>query len=368
MQNNRTGWVELLNVALSSPWLFPKSQALFPYLGLHNDLDALLHIMAHHSRKVMILGFNWHWQAMVQNNIFTLVRFTRTTNYIIAAGDELTLFVCIELNLPCYNATLYMIRSQGNISISQEGFYNDSYYLALVWYLLPLYLDILRKGFAIMKSDADISFAGKNIWKECESMIQKTQADLVFMAESPVNTGHFYAAPSHRVMRFFENWIQSQNSFKTLNDQQALAQLKGKIYTVCDSVASCNHAKTLSVTFSNKNKRGENETEIKMAAVYTYPSSFARFGGGCPPDTRINPCDDGVLYVHTNCMTGFRSKMNKLKQLGFWLMNDPCTEIRIDVPFRSTTTATLSLFRCVPSPRVSPSVEKPFLHCNKQIN
>ena len=93
---------ELMNIVLSSPWLYPKSRTLFPYIGLHNDLDALLKTMAHQSKKIMILGFDWHWQSMIQNNIYTLVRFARTTNFIVPTGDEISLHICIELNLPCY--------------------------------------------------------------------------------------------------------------------------------------------------------------------------------------------------------------------------------------------------------------------------
>jgi hypothetical protein len=67
MQNNQSGWQELLNIALSSPWLYPKSRTLFPYLGMHNNLDLLLKAMAYQSKKIMILGFNWHRQAMARD-------------------------------------------------------------------------------------------------------------------------------------------------------------------------------------------------------------------------------------------------------------------------------------------------------------
>jgi hypothetical protein len=364
MQNNQSGLEELLNIALSSPWLFPKSRTLFPYLGMHNNLDALLQIMAHGSKKIMILGFNWHWQAMAQNNIFTLVRFTRTSNYIIVAGDELTLLVCIELNLPCYNASSYMLNFQQNMSMTQEGRFNDPYYLAMVWYIIPLYMNILRKGFTIMKSDIDISYAGKDIWKTFELMIGKTGADIVFMQETPINVGHFYAIPNDRVIAFFEEWIASQASFKTLNDQQVLAHLIGRTYMICNSTESCSRVKTVSMNRNRENRFRANKQENKMAAVLTYPSSFARFGSLCPPDKTINPCNQDVLYVHTICMTGSLTKMKKLKQLGFWLMKDPCTETKLDLPFQSSKFTNASLIRCVPIPRLWPTIENSFLNCN----
>ncbi|CAF1409489.1 unnamed protein product [Adineta ricciae] len=241
---------------------------------------------------------------MVQNNIFSLVRFARTSNYIITAGDELTLSVCIELNLPCYNATSYMLKSGENVSTTTEGNFNDPYYLAMVWYLLPLYLDIIRKGFTIMKSDIDISYAGKDIWNSCELMAQKTKADIVFMKEDPINTGHFYAVPNERVIFFFQEWISAESSFKALNDQQALSHLNRKTYKICDSADACTRVKTLPISHSY-NKHRTNMTNNKMVAVSTYPSSFARFGSICPPDKILNPCDQDVLYVHTICMSGF---------------------------------------------------------------
>ncbi|CAF4176960.1 unnamed protein product [Adineta steineri] len=243
-----------------------------------------------------------------------------------------------------------------------EAYFNDPYYLAMVWYLLPLYLDIIRKGFTIMKSDIDISYAGKNIWKKYELMAENTKADIIFMREHPANTGHFYAIPNDRVIAFFEEWVDSQDSFKNLNDQQALAHLNGKIYMICNSADSCNHVKTLPM-----NRLRGNNTSSKIAAVSTYPSSFTRFSGICPPDKAINPCDEDVLYVHTICMSGFLTKMNKLKQLGFWLMEDICTETKLDISLQSSKVISVSVTRCVPIPRLSLAVENTFLHCKASI-
>ena len=332
MQINQSGWRELLHIALSSPWLFPQSRTLFPYLGMHNDLDALLKIMAYHSKTITLVGFNWHWQSMIQNNIFTLVRFTRTFNYIVVTDDKLSLLVCIELNLSCYNASSYMLNFKKNVSVAHESLFNDPYFLAVSWYLKPLYLNILRKGFTIMYSDADISYAGKNIWKAFELMTEQTRADLVFMKENPINAGHYYAAPNDRVIAFFEEWIISQKLFPMYNEQQALQNLKGKIYMTCNSKESCSRVKTLSMNRSSVYQRRDNNSESKMAAVLTYPSSFTRFGSVCPPNRAINPCDQDVLYVHPICITGALAKINKLKQLGFWLMSDPCTTSQHDVP------------------------------------
>lgn len=355
---------ELWNIALSSPWLFPRSKSLFPYLGLHNNLDDLLEAVSNGSKKVIILGFNWHWQSMIENNIFTLVRFARSMSNIVLAPDETTLAVCIELNLPCYNASSYFEIVRENCTITQEGLFLDPYYQALVWYVLPLYLDILRKGFTIMKADSDISFAGKDIWTAMELIVNRTEADLVFMSEDPVNTGHFYARPNDRVMQFFHEWIASRNFNKLLNDQQALATLVNKSYMICHSYKSCNHIKTLIMKSNMSRSTFHKIKNPQMAAVLTYPSAFRQFGSNCPPNTIIYPCNRETLYIHPICMTSREKKIKKLKELGFWLMADSCSESVFEVQLNQSVPTNVSIIRCVPSPRLWPNIENSFLKCN----
>jgi hypothetical protein len=242
--------------------------------------------------------------------------------------------------------------------------FNDPYYLAIVWYLIPLYLDILRKGFTTMKSDANISYADKDLWKTFEIMINKMGADIILMAKTLINTEQFYTAPNHRIIAFFEEWIVSQSSFKTLNDQKVLRHLNRKTYMVCNSIESCSRVKTLSMNRSLYNQLRANSETSKMVIVLTYPSSFARFKGLCPPNRAINPCEQDVLYVHTICMTGTQTKMNKLRQLEFWLMTDLCAETKLDVPLQSSKFVNASLTRCIPIPHLQPAVENSFLHCN----
>ncbi|UJR06637.1 hypothetical protein I4U23_010921 [Adineta vaga] len=363
MKKNQNEWQELSIIALGTPWLFPKSNTLFPYLGMHNDLDALLQIVTKQSKKVTMLGFTWHWQAMLQNNIFTLVRFARATNYIVVAFDEVTLLVCIELNLPCYNGSSYVPNYQKNTFLPREGTYGQPYWEAIGWYWVPLCLDILRKRYTIIKSDADISFAPKNIWKAYELMSEKTGADLIFMRELPINTGHLYAIPNDRVISCFEEWIASRSWFK-LTEQMTLMRLHNKTYMVCDSKVSCNRVKMVSMVHVAGHPFHAKNQHSKMAAVTTYRSPYARFRQICPPDQIISPCDADVLYVHAICAPGTISKIRKLKQLGFWLMSDQCTTSEFDLSFRSPKFVNVSLTRCVPLPLVQPTTETYYLRCN----
>ncbi|CAF1546162.1 unnamed protein product [Adineta ricciae] len=362
-QTNLSDDSELWNIVQSSPWLFPKSRSLFSYLGLHNDLDGLLQIMSRGTRKIMILGFNSHWQSMIENNIFTLVRFARASNYIVLAPDQITLLVCIELNLPCYNASRYFEDARGNVSINREGLFLDPYFLALVWYGLPLYLDILRKGFTIMKSDSDISFASKEIWAAMENMVNETKADLVFMREHPVNTGHFYASPNDRVKAFFEEWIASRAFLPKLNEQLALSSLMNKTYMLCQSEQLCSYVKNIPMKSNMSRSLFNATTQGKMAAVTTYPSAFSEFGGICPPNITINPCKPQTLYVHPICMTSSKLKIEKLKALGFWLLTEPCSESAFEISINQYTKKSVKIVRCIPLPRLWPKIEESFIKC-----
>ena len=252
----------------------------------------------------------------------------------------------------------------GNISVADEGLYNSPYYIAMVWFGIPLYLNIVQKGYTIMKSDADISYTSKDIWKAYESMVNRTGADLIFMKEEPVNTGQFYAIPNERVMAFFAEWIVSKNFFKTSPNQPPLTYLNNKTYMICNSTSSCGSVKTLSMNreFSNR-LRIESNNDIKMAAVATYASSFLQYGSVCPPTVVMNPCDQRTLYVHPICTVSSQDKISRLKQLGFWLLEDACKELTINITLESLKIVGVTLIRCVPTPRLSPTVDDSFLNC-----
>jgi hypothetical protein len=245
-----------------------------------------------------------------------------------------------------------------------EGLLNDPYYLALLWFKIPIYLDILRRGFTIIKSDSDIGYTGKDIWKAFELMAEKTGADLIFMKENPINGGHFYAIPRDRVIAFFEEWLASEKFNSTYNDQQALETLNNKVYRTCISKTSCDSVKKFPMSRNSSVDVNKNARKYRMVAILTYPSPFSRYGDICPPNISISPCDTQTLYVHTICMTSSQLKIKKLKQLGFWLMSDTCAESQIDIPLNLSGFANISIIRCVPIPRLWVTAESAFLNCN----
>src|SRR6202044_2573533 len=83
-----------------------RSQKLL-FTGLHNALNKLLTLMSNKTNKIALIRFNYPWQIMLQNQIYTLVKFGQVYNYIVMVGDEKSLEVCFELNLPCLNGTTY---------------------------------------------------------------------------------------------------------------------------------------------------------------------------------------------------------------------------------------------------------------------
>ncbi|CAF1636687.1 unnamed protein product [Adineta ricciae] len=91
----------------AAPWLLSRNKFFFPYQNLENNLEALLKVMTScdNQKKIAVLHFSHQWQAICQNNIYTLVRFGRVRNYIVETIGEKSLQVCRELNLPCYNGS-----------------------------------------------------------------------------------------------------------------------------------------------------------------------------------------------------------------------------------------------------------------------
>jgi hypothetical protein len=69
---------------------------------------------------VSLLFFNYHQSEMLQNCLYSLIKFAGVCNYIVVVWDEPSLEVCLDMNMPCFNATAY-IPGGGNIGAEQEA-------------------------------------------------------------------------------------------------------------------------------------------------------------------------------------------------------------------------------------------------------
>ena len=83
-----------------------------PHTGLHNDLSALL--AAQHSEQcISVFVFSRAVTRWALNSIYSLVTFGQATNFIVAATDAASLAKCLDLGLPCYNATAFLLGRRG---------------------------------------------------------------------------------------------------------------------------------------------------------------------------------------------------------------------------------------------------------------
>ena len=103
-----------------------------PHMGLHNELDALL-AAQHSERCISVFVFSRAVTRWALNSIYSLVTFGRATNFIVAATDAASLARCLDLGLPCYNATAFLLGRRGvAVSAHKLGLATPRYQ-ALVW-------------------------------------------------------------------------------------------------------------------------------------------------------------------------------------------------------------------------------------------
>ena len=88
----------------AAPREYHAGEGGFRWEGLHNNLRALLKAQAQ-DNAVAVVVFNHGFAPIALNCIVSLVRFGKAHNYIVAAIGDSSVEHCLELRLPCYNAS-----------------------------------------------------------------------------------------------------------------------------------------------------------------------------------------------------------------------------------------------------------------------
>ncbi|KAF2755456.1 NAD(P)-binding protein [Pseudovirgaria hyperparasitica] len=109
-------WLTPLH-ALSAPHLLAPGTPVFKWPKVQNDLDELISSLGNIDtasdnveRSITVIPFSlekndsWLFGDMLLNTIHSLVRFGGVTQYIVAPTDKAALELCIELNVPTYDA------------------------------------------------------------------------------------------------------------------------------------------------------------------------------------------------------------------------------------------------------------------------
>lgn len=350
------------------PWLISNHSSKALFLTLYNDLDRLLMFMSNKTGKIALVRFSYPWQIMVQNEIYTLVKFGHVYNYIVMVGDEKSLQVCLELNLPCYNGTKYYKNYYRDADPTVDASYLDKkHYRPINWFKLRFYRDILIRNYTILALDTDIAFSRKDIWLSFEKYSEDVgNCDMIFMQEEPINAGFFYSRSNPSTITLLNKWIDTERTHWDLDEQQSFIALRGYYYGICNTTEQCNAIKQRRMINIQNNLT--DSAEIPTVTLRTFPAAYAFYGTGvCPTNRKVHPCLPTTVLLHTICLIGQTSKIDMLKMNGFWLLKEHCDRQLINSTIESNTTVTLDIRRCKPLIFKYPDAERRFQSCRNVI-
>lgn len=331
---------DLLSEFDAAPWLLPARTPALRYAGQHN-FDQLLALRAapagRHRRAVTLLLFSRSWAVMVQNSVYSLVKFGGVRNHLLVAWAPEDLAACADLNLPCADVSSWLPRLWGGQVLgggSPAGGVADvssrAGFAAVSWLKPALALRALRQGVAVMVADADVAYAPKPLWDSYLAFQEQAGADGAFMQELPLNTGHFVLLPTPGALAFAAAWNESAAAALAgtppLTDQKALeAAARGPHGTaLASSFQQCGVLCGCIKAGVERKRRGREGAQAVlrhyMAPHFMY--TYRRCTIGDPLwAPRVDPCDWAVLYLHPVCAAGPASKERLLRLQGFWFMD-----------------------------------------------
>ncbi|KAJ3353430.1 hypothetical protein GGF32_002992 [Allomyces javanicus] len=283
------------------PWLLPPGMLKFKYGPLVNDLAGLAAAQAR-DKQVTVIPYQLAFRPMLENLIYSLVKYGKTRHYIVAAMDAPTLDSCLTMNLPCLNATSYSASSFSGEVIAGQG---DGW--ALISWIKPRVVEaLLRLGYSVHLTDTDIAYV-RNVWPSYMKWMDAVDADLAatFEPSWPINTGNYIARPTPTTLNFFKEYLAIGDRDPRIPDQRAFGMALGSHGGMCQWRGACAALKR----------------DGKLA-LRDYSSIFGRHSV-CPRDS-LDLCAPNVLYVHPICMSGQEVKKRKMIQLNVWFMREVC--------------------------------------------
>ncbi|KNE61592.1 hypothetical protein AMAG_06404 [Allomyces macrogynus ATCC 38327] len=291
----------MVDTHVAHPWLLPPGMLKFKYAPLVNNLEALAQVQAR-NMQITVIPYQLAFRPMLENLIYSLVKYGKTRHFIVAAMDAPTLDSCLTMNLPCLNATSYSASSFSGEVIAGHG---DGW--ALISWIKPRVVDaLLRLGYSVHLTDTDIAYV-RDVWPSYMQWMDAVDADLAATFESswPVNTGNYIARPTPTTLNFFKAYLAIGDQDLQIPDQRAFGTALKDHGGLCQTRDACAALKR----------------DGKMA-LRDYSSIFGR-NSVCPRDS-LDLCAPNVLYVHPICISGQEPKKRKLSQLKVWFMREVC--------------------------------------------
>ncbi|KAJ3373312.1 hypothetical protein GGF31_000745 [Allomyces arbusculus] len=292
----------LIEAHAAHPWLLPPGLLRPKYAPLVNDLAVLAEMQAR-DKQITVIPYHIAYRPLLENLIYSLVKFGQSRNFIVAAINDVSLNSCLAKNLPCFNATAYSPSSFTNVEVhAGEG---DGW--ALISWVKPRVVHALLKlGYTVHFSDTDVAYV-RNVWATYLPWLDAVGADLAIKYEPPwpVNTGNFVARPTRTTFDFFREYLAIGDRDPTIPDQSAFGTALAAHGGLCQSREAC----------ADLQQQGK-------LAVRDYSSIFGR-QDFCPRDS-VDMCAPNVLFLHPICMAGQEIKKRTMIGLKVWFMREVC--------------------------------------------
>lgn len=299
-------------VAKGDTWELPVNHVA--YRGLHNNLTELLKAQ-NIDGWVSVLTYSLPFKSLLLNCMYSLKTYGKVSNFIVAAFDNVTLSDCLKRDLPCYNGSQVTHTSVRDPTLAPEHYLAENY-RTIVWAKVNLTKNVLERNFSMFFADVDVAFI-RNVRKSYRKVFEYTKADAVFMRQerghTVLNSGVYALKSNHRSISLISRWLSLRTASGARGNQPALQVLAYRSYGICDSLATCQVAKSR-----------------KLAAVYLSPSPL-KDGQFCLPDLeQLTICDPRNLFLHMHCNQDSGAKIQGLKKHGLWFLDDD------DVPLNDT--------------------------------
>jgi Nucleotide-diphospho-sugar transferase len=349
-----------------TPWLLSKGSDL-PYSGLHNNLEELATVQARDidgHKAVSVVFFNYHQSVMMQNAVYSLVKWSGVCNYIVAVWDEPSLEACIGMNLPCFDASA-MTPGNDTIGADREARLHSDDYVKITWMKPILVSALLDLGFLVHASDVDVAYSPGDLTRSYLNYILEGNATAAFQRESKlpfiVNTGNYMVLPNDQGKSFLKAWLGRADAAIAAGDheQTALGELYHEKSTTpafysCATPQECKDAYRKSLHTSPP-------TPIVRK---TSNSWFLAFGNTCITKEphrmfAVHPCSFPTLYFHSVCVIGSAAKIRALKGAGFWFLDDGDDSKGCPLDIENP-----NIVRCRPLAERIPEIEQDFLTCD----
>ncbi|RNF13851.1 uncharacterized protein Tco025E_06184 [Trypanosoma conorhini] len=294
--------------ASEAPWLINASLiAAFPYEGKHNDLDSLLKIQSIQNGFVTVVVFNSFWRDHLHNFAYSFAKKAKMRNLIVAATDAAALSLCLSFRLPCLNASIFAEpegdEKSAGIASSQKAGFTRKVTEEYSWVKPRLAIAVLRRGYAFMLADLDIT------WNRSPMpYLRKSHLDLLHQcdnkAQLSINSGLYMVRPNERTLRYFQDMM----SFRTDEsaDQNAM-----KLFMKYDHVHGVSH-------------QCLPRWEFNMKCNYKLERSRRLERGRETFLWRPYPVNETPKWVamHATCLSGAKDKIRYFKTIKAWFLDE----------------------------------------------